>query len=442
MAPKRDWREQLAIIDALMRDVSRQTEPQELVRIYAEGVKQLSARDRIVSVSRRGHQHPEFRVTRSSTWTTTIDPWRDRDKLPLLRGGLLGDLLYANEPRLILDLNPDPADPGYEYLKGMRALATLPQYENGEALNMAIMMYTDPDQVDHDAYPNAVWQANLFGRSTANMVLRRDLREAYDALDREMRAVGEIQRSLLPASLPTIPGVELAASYETSQRAGGDYYDLFPVGGDRWGLFIADVSGHGTPAAVMMAITHAVAHARPGEPAPPDVMLTYLNHALSSRYTGETGAFVTAFYAVLDPKGRTLTYANAGHPPPRIFMPGIAAPLDGDAGLPLGVIAEETYALNEVALMPGSQLLLFTDGITEAFSNSGEMFGMDRLDALGRRHVGSANDLVAAIGEELHAFAGDRPPSDDRTLLAAALLADRETLPRPSDHAMRQMPRD
>ncbi|MFA6046615.1 MAG: PP2C family protein-serine/threonine phosphatase [Phycisphaerales bacterium] len=423
MTFKRDWREQLAIVDALMRDVSRQTDPQELVKMYAEGVQKLSSRDRIVSVSRRGHTHPEFRVTRSSTWSHAIDPWRERGKLPLLRGGLLCDLLYANEPRVVLDLNPDPADPAYEYLKDMRALVTLPQYEDGEALNMAVMLYSDPAKVDPETYPNAVWQANLFGRSTANMVLRRDLRDAYDALDREMRAVGEIQRSLLPASLPTIPGVELAASYETSQRAGGDYYDLFPMGGDRWGLFIADVSGHGTPAAVMMAITHAVAHARPGEPAPPDVMLTYLNHALSSRYTGDTGAFVTAFYAVLDPKGRTLTYANAGHPPPRIYLPGISAPLDGDAGLPLGVLAEETYALNEVALMPGSQLLLFTDGITEAFSQGGEMFGMDRLDELGRRHVGSAKDLVAAISEALKKFAGEGHPSDDRTLLAAALLA-------------------
>lgn len=422
MAPKRDWREQLAIVDSLMREVSRQTDPQELVRIYAEGVKKLSARDRIVSVSRRGHQRPEYRVTRSSTWTATIDPWRDRDKLPLLRGGLLGELLYANEPRTMLDFRADASDPGYEYLKDMRALVTLPQYENGEALNMAIMLYSDPDKIDLEGYPNAVWQANLFGRSTANMVLRRDLSEAYEALDREMRAVGDIQRSLLPSSLPEIPDVELAASYQTSQRAGGDYYDIFPMAGDRWGLFMADVSGHGTPAAVMMAITHAVAHARPGEPAPPEEMLTYLNHALASRYTGDTGAFVTAFYGVLDPKNRTLTYANAGHPPPRIYVPGTAAPLDGDAGLPLGVLPDEIYARNEVALLPSSQILLFTDGITEAFSQNGEMFGMERLDELGRRHIGSAKALVNAIHQELLAFAGDGPPSDDRTLLAAALL--------------------
>ncbi|MBI1190406.1 MAG: SpoIIE family protein phosphatase [Tepidisphaera sp.] len=421
MVIKRPWREQLAIVDALMREVSHSSDPAEMIRIYAAGVQKLSARDRLVTLSRRNERKPEFRVTRSSTWAQMPDTWRERHKLPLLSGGLLGELIYANEPRLILDLKPDPADPGYEYLQGMKALMTLPQYENGESLNLAIMLYDDPEKVDQEGFPNAVWQANLFGRGTASMVLRRELREAYDALDREMRAVGEIQRSLLPASLPEIPGVELAASYDTSQRAGGDYYDLFPMGGDRWGLFIADVSGHGTPAAVMMAITHAVAHARPGEPAPPDEMLTYLNESLSRRYTLDTGAFVTAFYGVLDPANRTLTYANAGHPPPRIYLPGVAAPLDGDAGLPLGVMDGERYALNEVALMPGSQLLLFTDGITEAFSKDGEMFGMERLDALGRRHVGSAKDLVAAIAAELDGFTGGGAPSDDRTLLAAAL---------------------
>ena len=108
-----------------------------------------------------------------------------------------------------------------------------------------------------------VMQTNLWGRSVLNSVLRLELKDAYDALDHEFKTVGDIQRSLLPRVLPTIPGLDLAAYYETSQRAGGDYYDFFPLPADRWGIFIADVSGHGIPAAVRMAITHAIAHTRP-----------------------------------------------------------------------------------------------------------------------------------------------------------------------------------
>ncbi len=87
----------------------------------------------------------------------------------------------------------------------------------------------------------------------------------------------DIQRSLLPKTIPTIPGLGLAAHYQTSQWAGGDYYDFFPLTDGRWGIMIADVSGHGTPAAVMMAITHSIAHAYPGPPDPPAAMLEHVN---------------------------------------------------------------------------------------------------------------------------------------------------------------------
>ena len=92
-----------------------------------------------------------------------------------------------------------------------------------------------------------MWLSNLFGRATSNLVLSEELQQANQALDREMKAVGDIQRSLLPARLPRIPTLDLATHYQPSQRAGGDYYDFFPLPSGKWGIFIADVSGHGTP---------------------------------------------------------------------------------------------------------------------------------------------------------------------------------------------------
>src|SRR5207244_5583976 len=123
------------------------------------------------------------------------------------------------------------------------------------------------------------------------------LAKALSDLDGELQVVGEIQRSLLPRELPKIEGIELAAHYLTSARAGGDYYDFFPLADGAWGLFIADVSGHGTPAAVLMAITHAIAHAQPGKHTPPGALLQYLNNQLARAYTRD-GTFVTAFYAM------------------------------------------------------------------------------------------------------------------------------------------------
>jgi len=152
-------------------------------------------------------------------------------------------------------------DPARFYLEGFQSLVALPQYDAGETLNATVMLIPPGREIDHSMIPTLHWQGGLFGRGTQNLVLRNQLA----ALDQELQLVGAIQRSLLPSRLPAIAGFELSAHYETSARAGGDYYDFFPLAGGRWGLFIADVSGHGTPAAVLMAITHAIAHAQPGQ---------------------------------------------------------------------------------------------------------------------------------------------------------------------------------
>ena len=132
--------------------------------------------------------------------------------------------------------------------------------------------------------------------------------------------------------MPAIPRLKLAAAYQTAARAGGDYYDLFPLPDARWGLFVADVSGHGTPAAVMMAITHAIAHEHPGPATPPSAVLARLNRVLFGRYTNGTTTFVTACYAVFDPRAGTLCYAAAGHPPGRIVRRGKIIALDEVGG--------------------------------------------------------------------------------------------------------------
>ena len=124
-------------------------------------------------------------------------------------------------------------------------------------------------------------------------VLAQRLKEAYQTLDGEFAAVGNIQRSLLPAELPRVPTLDLAAFYQPSRRAGGDYYDFFPLPDGKWGVWIADVSGHGTPAAVLMAVTHTIAHTHPGPPTPPGRLLAYVNNHLTRRYTSD-GSFVTA----------------------------------------------------------------------------------------------------------------------------------------------------
>ena len=296
-------------------------------------------------------------------------------------------------------------------------------------MNVTAMLFPPGIEIDRAMIPMMHWQAGLFGRGTQNLVLRNQLSAALAALDAELQTVGKIQRSLLPLELPRIGGFELATSYETSARAGGDYYDFFPLRDGQCGMFIADVSGHGTPAAVVMAITHALAHAQPGTHQPPADLLRYLNQRLTCSYTRD-GTFVTAFYAVLDPVARTLTYARAGHNPPRLVRGDQVLPLDEINAIPLGILDEETYCQATVKLQAGDLLLLYTDGITEAMAPatsgaSRTMFGVERLDKLLLEcRTCTAAECIARILSALAAFTANAPQSDDQTLIAIRCLGD------------------
>lgn len=419
------WQDRLAHVVEVMRELSRQSDANEMVTLYGRRMRSLVRLDGTHSLSRRGLEYPEFRVTRSTSWAEGIDPWRQRDKLPLLRGGLFAELLYGDVPRIIDTVEFAQDDPAREYLEGTGSLMAIPHYEDGVGLNMVVHTRRDRGGFDPDAFPEFVQSSNLFGRTTKNLVLTAELRRANAALDRELKTVGEIQRALLPQRAPEIPSLEVAMHYQTSTVAGGDYYDFFRLAGGKWGILIADVSGHGAPAAVLMAIVHAIAHLMPGDPLPPDRVMAYINRELVHRYTGPLGSFVTAFYGVYDEATRVIQYACAGHPAPLIRRarrcgPGSAIELDtACAGIPLGIDAEAPYGQQEHRLTPGDVMLLYTDGIPEAFGPGGEMYGVERLTRVLESCRPDVDGLRDAVVADVAAFCGDRPVSDDRTMVIA-----------------------
>lgn len=418
------WQEKLEVIVDMMRDMSRHTDPQEMVRSYGQKIEQLMSIDRRLSISRRGLNAPHYRLTRSTTWSHDINPWTEKDRLPVFQGGLLSRLIHGDEPVLIDDLQLEPDEPAIEFLEGHRSLLAIPMYDQGEALNMVILLQREPNSFELEQIPDLVWRSNLFGRATSNLVLKEELRLAYRALDLEMKAVGEIQRSLLPLKLPRIPTLDLASHYQPAHRAGGDYYDFFPMPDGKWGIFIADVSGHGTPAAVVMAVTHCIAHTHPGPPLPPGKLLDYLNCHLAARYVGLTSTFVTAFYGIYDSNTRRLRYSCAGHNPPRLkrCQDGSLISLDQARGLPLGIIEATAYDEAEIQLQKGDQIVFYTDGITEAQSTDGTFFGTNRLDEELEKCSLEAQSLMMSLLCSVEAFANGRPADDDRTMIVARVL--------------------
>ena len=397
----------------------RATRPNPWTQSWSRRVAEIAAMLRETSTYGDDPQESVLAFSRRMRAITPVDPWREPHRLPVMEGGFLGEVLYAGEPRFVPDLRVTPDDPAAAYLEGMRAAFAVPSWDNGEALNMVVQLAADPNALDPERLPEVLWTANLFGRATKNLVLSRQVKEAYAALDHELKTVADMQMSLLPRDTPSIRTLELATHYQTSHRAGGDYYDFFDLDADRWGILVGDVSGHGTPAAVLMAIVHAIAHLMPGEPWPPHRVLAHVNRELARRYTREGGAFVTMLYAAYDADARVFHYANAGHPDPIVRRRGgsIERPRHPGAGLPLGIVDDAEYAPHALALAPGDAIVLYTDGITEAFDDRRELFGEARLERAIARGGSTAAEILGAIIEAVGAHAGLASRSDDRTLV-------------------------
>jgi sigma-B regulation protein RsbU (phosphoserine phosphatase) len=415
----RNWRARLSVSAEVMKELSRYTDPQEMHQVFSRRLAQLLPVSRQLSLSRRGLRHPDYRVTRFNLWKDPADPHKDGNGMPVRSGGLLAELLYADQPRLIEDLRLAPGDPAAEFLAGQRSLVAIPHFDQGAALTMLVLAREEPASFPRERLPDLVLLSNLFGRATQTLVLSQAVREAYEAVDYELRTIADIQRSLLPAETPRVPGLEVAAHYQTAKRAGGDYYDFFPLPDGRLGVLIADASGHGAPAAVLMAVAHTIAHTRSEPPLRPGELLTHLNAHLARRYTRQAGSFVTAFYAVFDPPNGVLSYACAGHAPPRLQRgpDGPRVALNRAQRLPLGIKPDEVYPEQAVPLRDGDRVVFFTDGVIEAVNADGDVFGLDRLDAALAGAPPSAEGALRGVLAAWTAFTDGTPHSDDRTLV-------------------------
>jgi sigma-B regulation protein RsbU (phosphoserine phosphatase) len=209
----------------------------------------------------------------------------------------------------------------------------------------------------------------------------------------------------------------VAARWKTAREVGGDFYDVVELPGRKLGLFVADVSDKGMPAALFMALTRTLFRAEAAEGASPAEALRRINDLLIP--DTKQGMFVTAVYAVLDLESGALTYANAGHNPPFWMRQDGSAQELLRTAIALGIIDGNEVEERSVKLEHGESLLLFTDGVTEAFAPDGGLFGEGRLmEVLQASRSASAEELVEAVEARLSAFTQALPLADDLTMLA------------------------
>ncbi len=255
----------------------------------------------------------------------------------------------------------------------------------------------------------------------------RELEEAREALERrlehELAVARRIQLSLMPRSLPTPPGWGLSTAYRAAREVGGDLYDAYalPARPGHVGFVIADVTGKGVTAALMMAFTRAVLRSAAYNGTGPGDVLARTNRVLVD--DARTGLFVTAFVGELDPTSGRLLYASAGHEPPLVVSDGgrCVAELELPPAPLLGAFADLGRTEASIGLGPGDLVLAYTDGVTDARDATGERFGEVRLrDALRAEPPGGAEAAVERVLGAVDEFAGAEPAADDITLLALA----------------------
>jgi sigma-B regulation protein RsbU (phosphoserine phosphatase) len=245
--------------------------------------------------------------------------------------------------------------------------------------------------------------------------LRRQLTFEAD----EARA---IQQALMPRSSPCIPGFRVTGLSLPAGAVGGDWYDFIPLPEGRWGLVLADVSGKGTAAALLMSSTRGMVRSLAHSSSGPAEVLTRLNSLLLEDLPG--GRFVTMVYGELDPASRTLRLANAGHLPPLLIEPSGHRWIATEHGLPLGIAASK-FSETAVVLGDDACITLYSDGITEAALESGEEYGADRLLAQMRSCEASLEALLADVKK----FVNGRGLRDDATGILVG------TRPQPKTHA-------
>ncbi len=238
-----------------------------------------------------------------------------------------------------------------------------------------------------------------------------------EGLQREIQLARQIQRTFLPDKFPAMDGWDLDVRWQTARQVGGDFYDVFQIDDERIGLVIADVSDKGIPAALYMTVARTLIRAQMQSSLSPGQVLKKVNQYLLSETPD--GLFVTAIYCTLDIKSGELLYANAGHNLPYVFHSREnKLEILPKGGIALGVISEPDYPDRKYHCKTGDFFFLYTDGLTETFSPSGEEFGIERLVQILQTNLNQTpSGLLSKIDENLVSFRGEITPEDDVTLM-------------------------
>jgi phosphoserine phosphatase RsbU/P len=338
-----------------------------------------------------------------------------RDEDPMLRRGegIIGHVIATGQTVIAPDVRLNPY-----YVPGKRSTRSeiaVPIVSGGDVVG-ALNLESDT----LDAFAEAdVEYLEFFAVAAAisieKAVLHREVLEKH-RIEQQLSIAKEVQMALLPAADPVLDGYDIAGTNVPTWEIGGDYFDFLPQPDGRLGVAIADVSGKGVPAALIMATFRAALRAQRVKGVTLDVIAGRLNRILLDSM--DAARFVTAFYGLLEPGTGALAFANCGHNPPLLLRADGLRDVLASGGPALGMWDAAAFVPGTASVQSGDILVLYTDGVIEVMNGAGEMFGVDRLEDVIRRRPGhSSRHLVDAVVDATRAFAGRAGFEDDFTLV-------------------------
>lgn len=334
---------------------------------------------------------------------------------PICQAALNGDA------KVIYDVSTDPRFIYNEAAKreGLRSMLCVGMKSKEKAIGTVHLYTKEPHIFTEDEIKLAQSIANQAAIAIENAYLYKESIEKQ-RIERELAMAVEVQSALLPTDKPLLNGIDIKAKIVPCSQLSGDLYDFIEIGKQNIGIVIADVSGKGTPGALLMATTHANIHAVSEDTPSVSDIIDKTNKYLC-KYTRST-EFITLFYGILNADDLTFTYSNAGHNPPIIFREGLGVFLE-NGGIPLGIIEDTTYSDDQIKLIPGDIIVLYTDGVTEATNKNREIFGVSRLMRTIQKNMDlSSTDIVSKIYDEIISFANGAPQNDDLTIVVIKVV--------------------
>ncbi len=247
-----------------------------------------------------------------------------------------------------------------------------------------------------------------------------------ESIKGDLAVAGEIQQAILPSKFPPFPdlvdNVDIFASMTPAKDVGGDFYDFFQIDADRIGFVIADVSGKGIPAALFMAVSRTLIRSTGLRGIPSNECISYANRLLCNESLD--AMFVTVFYGIYTISTGVIDYTNAGHNPPYLLRRNnVVEALPLSQNFIVGVFDDFVYTNSTLTLEPGDALILYTDGVTEAFNEGKQQFGEKGLEKTLKSVPGAdSKEIIEAIKEDVTDFSGNEPQSDDITILSLKRL--------------------